>query len=57
MNPIYQRGDTMFAKVLDFRPSESMKMCSLGPFALPNYYLKVKFCIVFARIFLNYELV
>ena len=37
MNPTYLGDDYMVAKVLDFRLSESLKMRSLGPIALPNY--------------------
>ena len=35
--PVYPRGGSMVAKILDFRLSESLKICSLGLFALSNY--------------------
>ena len=37
MNPIYLGDGNMVAKGLDFRLSESLKMRSPGPSALPNY--------------------
>ena len=37
MNPIFPRDDTTVVKILDFRLSESLKMRSPGPFALPHY--------------------
>ena len=37
INPVYFGGDAKVAKILDFRFSESLKMCSPGPFALPDY--------------------
>ena len=35
--PVYPRGGTMVAKILDFGLFESLKMHSPGPFALSNY--------------------
>ena len=37
INPVYPGGGTVVANILDFRLSESLKMHSPGPFALPNY--------------------
>ena len=37
INPVYPGGGTMVAQIFDFRLSESLKMHSSRPFALPNY--------------------
>ena len=57
--PVYHKP-TMVpvgGKILAFRLSESLKMHSPGPFALPNHPQKAEFCIVFARTFLNIRMI